>query len=81
MSLLISSKGLKMPDTSLNIPKSVLDNMYCNHCKNIGAIKIITTDPREADLDEYNQVDDEWEIVVCSKCGWQELDYYDDIEE
>lgn len=63
-----------MPDSSLNIPQSVLDNMYCNHCKNIGAIKIITTDPMEADINEYNQVDDEWEIVVCSKCGWQELE-------
>jgi len=69
-----------MSNNSLNISQDVLDEMYCNNCKSTGARIVITTDYSEADINEWNWEDDEWEIVVCSKCGWQELDFNDDTE-
>jgi|TARA_B110000211_G_C14054511_1_gene542710 DNA-directed RNA polymerase subunit RPC12/RpoP len=63
-----------MPDTSLNISQKQLDSMVCNTCGSKGAVIEITTIFDWANIDEFNSMDDEWEIIVCPNCGSQDVE-------
>jgi|TARA_B110000046_G_scaffold178626_1_gene206698 Zn finger protein HypA/HybF involved in hydrogenase expression len=63
-----------MPDTSLNISQKQLDSMSCHTCGSKGVRIEKTKDYKEADIDEFNWDDDEWDIIVCNKCGSQDVE-------
>ena len=63
-----------MPDNYLNISKEQLDSMVCNTCGFKGARIERTADFDWANITEWNYCDDEWEIIVCSKCGSQDVE-------
>ena len=48
--------------------------MVCNTCDFKGARIERTADFDWANITEWNYSDDEWEIIVCSKCGSQDVE-------
>jgi DNA-directed RNA polymerase subunit RPC12/RpoP len=48
--------------------------MSCHTCGSKGVRIEKTKDYKEADIDEFNWDDDEWDIIVCNKCGSQDVE-------
>tara|TARA_R100001510_G_C7550906_1_gene134753 strand:+ start:199 stop:393 length:195 start_codon:yes stop_codon:yes gene_type:complete len=63
-----------MADSNLNIDQKFLDSLVCNTCGSKGARVERTTLQDIAEFCEYDIVEEEWEIVVCSNCGSQDVE-------